>query len=536
MNKNYLTILFLAFYSTFWAQEYLNESFSSTTFPPTNWTIQTKTGNEKWIYKSGQESALADSWTIEQQDTWLITPQLNLTSNAILRFKAKADELVPPDNLFVKISTTGNTTADFTTEILAIKVGENVTKLYQDYIVDLSDFTGKKIYVGFHHKTEPSLFSNSFGASGFYLDDIIVSSDITEDVELVSLVSPHQGDITGDKKVSILIKNIGGVNIDANKIEVSYTISNGTKVTETVPAPLKIGNSLLYKFSTLANIQNGSQTINVKVTTPNDNDNSNNTKDYTFNFNSEKSLDQDFSGANFLPIGWESYFVSGAYADRVRRSGNTVQIKSTSLIEANDMIVTPKTLIGNNYSLKFSINAPDYLQAYANNPNSIPIDELTIKVSETGNEIADFTTTVKTFNLKKHYEAGVYDEFNYKNFTVDLSAFSGKKIHIAFDYKNEEGFGISLNRVEVLPQSQLSTKITTKASVQIYPNPTSNFVTISNVKNAVATLYTMNGQQVIEERISENNNTISIQHLSKGVYFLRISKNNTITTRKIIKQ
>lgn len=542
MTKNYISfILLLGSTIIASAQDYLTENFDTATFPPTGWTINQVSGTENWIYNSTAQSAFTDAGSSNIEDTWLITPQLNITANAVLRFKAKADELVPPDNLFIKISTSGTAVADFTTESLAIKVGENVTKNYQEYVVDLKAFTGQSIYIGFHHKTEFA-FTDSWGdtyngASGFYLDDVKVTSTLNKDVALVSLLSPHSGSLAGDNKVSVLIKNTGDIDIPANQLNVSYSIDGGTIVNETVPTELKIGKTMVYDFTNTATIASGSKTVAVTATTTGDTNNANNSKNYTFTFYTDKSLVEDFSGATFLPDGWSSYYISGPYADRLRQNGSTVLIKSTSSNEGNDMLITPKATIENNYILKFSMSAPDYLQYYADNPSLIVKDELVIKISETTNGKTDFTTTVETINLKTHYGAGVYDDTTSKNFTVDLSAYAGKKVYIAFDYANQDGFGIAINTVEIGSQSTLSSQtITNNPLVSVYPNPTTNYLRIANVENAVASLYNINGQQVLTQKISSVNNTIETQQLANGIYLLRINDGTAVISKKIIKK
>lgn len=524
------------------AQDYLNESFESAVFPPSGWVVKKVSGVESWKRSKKEKAALADSGSTTIEDAWLITPQLNITSNSVLHFKVKADELVPPDNLFVKISTTSTEVKSFNKEVFAVKVGENASKKYKKYLVDLKPFVGKKIYIGFHHKTEfayTDSHGDSYnGSSGFFLDDVVVTPKQTKDVKMKALLSPHNGDlIENNKAIIIQLKNTGSVDIIENQIKVSYTINNENTIKETVPSELKIGKTMTYKFNNSAKVTKGVHTIKITATIPNDANKDNDTKTYKLKFNTNKSLVEDFSGVDFLPAGWAYHYISGPYADKLRKLNKTAFIKSTAVTLGNDMLITPKTIIQSDYILKFSMNAPDYLNYYVNNPSMIAKDQLTIKISEKGNKKTDFKTVVKTINLKKHYAKGVYDENSYKDFTVDLSAYAGKRVYIAFDYINQDGFGIGINKVEVGNSNVLSVnKIKNNNLVSVYPNPATNYVYINNVKKGMALLYNFSGKEIIRKKISNKDNIIDIQQLASGVYFLRIDKNKAMVTKKIIKK
>lgn len=76
-------------------------------------------------------------------------------------------------------------------------------------------------------------------------------------------------------------------------------------------------------------------------------------------------------------------------------------------------------------------------------------------------------------------------------------------------------------------------------NIQIFPNPTSNEINIAFPDTEVLgniTLFSTYGQILITEKISNTKNTIDISFLPKGFYFLQISVNEKIFTRKIIKQ
>lgn len=79
------------------------------------------------------------------------------------------------------------------------------------------------------------------------------------------------------------------------------------------------------------------------------------------------------------------------------------------------------------------------------------------------------------------------------------------------------------------------------STLTFYPNPVTNFFTIQleDVNEYEVSLYTINGQQVLQKTIiaAPQGNQIDIQPLSKGIYILTISisETNQNKTFKIIK-
>lgn len=75
---------------------------------------------------------------------------------------------------------------------------------------------------------------------------------------------------------------------------------------------------------------------------------------------------------------------------------------------------------------------------------------------------------------------------------------------------------------------------TDKSLVKIYPNPTTNYINIqSNFDINSVEVYSLQGQKVL---LVENQKTINISSLSKGIYFLKVKTVNGEITKKIIKQ
>ena len=70
--------------------------------------------------------------------------------------------------------------------------------------------------------------------------------------------------------------------------------------------------------------------------------------------------------------------------------------------------------------------------------------------------------------------------------------------------------------------------------VRLYPNPTNDFITISNVNKATITINDSKGKVILEKNNYSKNGRISLQNIEKGIYFVKIKSNNKIAIKKLI--
>ena len=96
-----------------------------------------------------------------------------------------------------------------------------------------------------------------------------------------------------------------------------------------------------------------------------------------------------------------------------------------------------------------------------------------------------------------------------------------------FNLLNDSGNKVSKTNLSLL---SLNNNLTNKA-IYIYPNPVTNFIKVSGLKQAKNfRIYNMIGAKILEGVIN-NNKSIKVQNLSKGIYFLNFDK----STLKFIK-
>jgi hypothetical protein len=72
----------------------------------------------------------------------------------------------------------------------------------------------------------------------------------------------------------------------------------------------------------------------------------------------------------------------------------------------------------------------------------------------------------------------------------------------------------------------------------IYPNPTTNIINI-NADGLIGNIdiYNLNGKLILNDsRLNANHYAIDLIDLPKGSYIIKIKVNDTVVTKKIIKQ
>ena len=70
--------------------------------------------------------------------------------------------------------------------------------------------------------------------------------------------------------------------------------------------------------------------------------------------------------------------------------------------------------------------------------------------------------------------------------------------------------------------------------LQIFPNPTSDFITISIKESGSYTIVNSLGQKVLNGVLSSTTNQIQLIDLYKGLYFINVSSSLGTMTRKLI--
>jgi hypothetical protein len=167
-------------------QTVLEEDFEGGSIPGT-WTLINNDGNvpdpmvnfvtDAFVVAddpAGSQAAVGTSWYAPEAaaDDWLISPQVTLGANSILGFQARSDNADFPEDYEVRISTGGDTIADFMAEPALMTVTDEAGT-YQTYQIDLSAYANQDVRIAIHLNTQ--LNAMGFGGVLLYVDNVWIS-------------------------------------------------------------------------------------------------------------------------------------------------------------------------------------------------------------------------------------------------------------------------------------------------------------------------------------------------------------------------
>ncbi len=117
--------------------------------------------------------------------------------------------------------------------------------------------------------------------------------------------------------------------------------------------------------------------------------------------------------------------------------------------------------------------------------------------------------------------------------------------HIGVEFLNENvGFSGYFNTDATTQgiwkwQPNTPTNVSTtdlSTDINIYPNPTKEKITVTNVNNAYISIFDLSGRLLLSKSANSNNVIFNLSSLNTGTYILKIVNKNNVTVRKIIKK
>jgi len=153
-----------------------------------------------------------------------------------------------------------------------------------------------------------------------------------------------------------------------------------------------------------------------------------------------QTLNEGFENPTFPPAGWHAKNILGGVAwmraSTITHTGAASAIIGWEVTGGEDWLVTPQVPVLAGDSLKFwvrkfwaAIYEPDTLQ---------------IRISTTDTSVASFTAVLATYNVNTFPNPG------FGEYKINLSAFSGQNVYIAFRHYDVNGNGMYLDDVTVL--------------------------------------------------------------------------------------
>lgn len=150
-------------------------------------------------------------------------------------------------------------------------------------------------------------------------------------------------------------------------------------------------------------------------------------------------------------------------------------------------------------------------------------DAMMVKLSTGGTNVDDFAVTLKPLTNITWSQ--------YTEQTIDLSAYAGQNVRIAFIHQSSDQFGLLLDEVSVSGATAITER--TADIVSVYPIPANNVVNVnanSNISNVE--IYTVSGQKVGDFSANGTTTSINTESLSAGMYLMKINTENGVINKK----
>lgn len=250
MKKLFTIILVLFLFSNISAEEFLNESFD--TWPPEGWSIIEGSGSEYYSHWWQNESRACVYVTNDNQDEWLITPEITLPSTG--EFRLSADmmgsfyRMVTMDwgDFFVNVSTDNGATWEsiWVEDDQAIVEASGVVWPWQSNTwffpsINMNDYAGQTIKIAFRY------VSPDDEADWWNIDNVIVKSLTENEVVLEEFLFPEYGIINDVFSFEGSFRNLG--ENDVTSFEAVYTV-NGIESAPYLIENVDIPYNTIYEF------------------------------------------------------------------------------------------------------------------------------------------------------------------------------------------------------------------------------------------------------------------------------------------------
>ncbi len=143
-------------------------------------------------------------------------------------------------------------------------------------------------------------------------------------------------------------------------------------------------------------------------------------------------------------------------------------------------------------------------------------ENLTVKISTTNNDLASFTTTaIEEEEIDVDLNGGEWAEKTYS-----LANFAGQTIYIAIIHTGEDGVALLVDDFSIAVSNAAEENIA--ETISVYPNPTSDMVTIANAEGKDIIVVNSLGQVVASIENAAANQTIDVSNFANGTYFVKV--------------
>ena len=347
---------------------------------------------------------------------------------------------------------------------------------------------------------------------------------------------------------TVTINNLGSNNLIA--CNVNYIIDGGTPITQAWTGNLSTFENTTVVFPDIT-LSFGNHTFKAYVGEPNGvtdtiNDNDTIVKTYEVLDISGQSapLYNDFEDAQFPAIDWEiiNNDNSITWERNTNASGNGTStacayIQFHEYFETGasgqiDDLNTSWFLVPDNSFAKLTFKV-----AYRRYSSTF-IDELKILITDncgtTWQEVYSKSSTNLATGPDQTSEFVPSQESDWRTDTVDLSSYSGQKVRLKFRAINAEGNNLYIDDINM--DYITNENVIESDNIIMYPNPATNKLTIHNDRFFIRNIEIIDVSSKLVKELTVDNNQVSvdISNLEKGVYFVKIKTEKSKIVKKLI--
>jgi|GEM_PF-1398066 len=416
-------------------QGYSVESFENTTFPPEGWALGP---NTNWARSSGSAHSGSYKARARGQNAWLMTPQLAVGAGDVLKYWYRSESSSYATSFMVRLSTSADQsdTGAYTTVLADHPMVTSTT--YAEGVIDLSPYAAHlkrgQVYIAFYRY---------YGDSDYwylYVDDVMMPPIYVPpgDMATASIDDlPGMVQTGTSHAIKATVQNLGGDVASAGvpvKLRIegpeSYvytdeeatTVDLATDETEQITfAPDWVAPEVLCNY-----------TVTIWTELGGDADLGNDTLAQVVNVYRAGGLAESFTGTTFPPPGWTVYAFDGGdqwsrYTYYYHSEPACARIYYD--LPNNDWLITPRLLAQDGDKLKFwwRVQSTSYEETVFVRVSTDPDVSDTTQYSI----IHTIISNSNTWSLE----------------TVDLSAYDGQYIYVAWTYDNYNNYGFAIDDV-----------------------------------------------------------------------------------------
>ncbi len=179
-------------------------------------------------------------------------------------------------------------------------------------------------------------------------------------------------------------------------------------------------------------------------------------------------------------------------------------------------------------------NNPTNLNGYFKSQGLNTEDTAYVMVIVTDNDV----TPIDTVGQGVAFITGNKANWTSFNCTVNYKANGGDSITLGMMFLPNSGAtpkSVNFDMFSFQPSSM--NEITKSNSINIYPNPATSEITLTNIrKENIVKIYDVLGALQKEIKLTSSEQTISISELKKGIYFLELNDGNNKIVEKFVKE